>query len=102
MIFSETTNAAWNLRKFLGINQYPLKPTTIFALQYATKVYEVRAANENVITESLPIFSPKGKTCFLPSIPPLALLQSLGLDFLPIPVYQCRQIYVNEVWGFSH
>lgn len=76
--------------------------TTIFALQYATKVYAVRAANENIVTESLPIFSPKGKICLLPSIPPLALPQSLGLDFLRIPVYQCREIYVNKLWDFSH
>lgn len=71
---------------FLGIIQCPLRPTT-FTPQEATKLYAVRAANEIIVTQSLPIFSPKEKICLLPSIPTLALLKAWGLDFWSIPVY---------------
>lgn len=87
---------------FLGIKQCPLRPTTIFAHQYVIKLYAVRAANENVVPRSC-LYRPQ-KRKFLPTIPTLALLvliQALGLNFLPIPDYQCRQIYVNKELYFS-
>lgn len=68
----------------------------IFAFHYATKLYAGRAANEKVIPQSLPTYSPEGNTCLLPSIPTRALPQALDLDFLPIPDYQYRQTQVNK------
>lgn len=66
---------------FLGINQCPLRPSTIFALQYETKLNAVRAANENVVPQSLPIFSPERKNVPSTLHSNSSITTSLGFGF---------------------